>query len=75
MLLPEPVVSKEAGHWARILALGAADTSGALRSCTAARNHDNVEPLSVGRSPANTGAPLMRVEELQIHLARSLRIR
>ena len=78
MLLLEPacVAPNEAGHRARMLALGAADTSGALRSRTCARNHDNaLAVLSFGASHANAGAALMRVEDWQVHLARNLRTR
>lgn len=46
-----------------MLALGAADTSGALRARPGASNHDSAV------------AVLRRMEEWQIHLARSLRTR
>lgn len=58
-----------------MLALGATDTSGALRSRTGARSHDNIAPLSVSGSHTNAGVALTRVEECEIHLVRSLRIR
>ena len=58
-----------------MLALGTADTSGALRSRTCARNNDNaVAILASDRSHANTGAALTYVEEWQIHFVRSLRL-
>lgn len=59
MLLPEPCcfVPNEAGRGARILALGAADTSGALRSRTGARHHDNaVATWSPGDIPRVTAS-------------------
>jgi len=49
-----------------MLALGAADTSGALRSHARARNHDNVAPLSAGSSDANAGPALTRIEDWQM---------
>jgi hypothetical protein len=54
-------------------ALGAADASGALRSCTGAPSHYNVALPSVGHT--NERATLTREEECQIHFARSLRSR